>query len=197
MPEPHTHHKSGHGHLDLIIALSAIFISAVSLAVAVHHGKTMEKLVAANSIPHVTVESGNILPELGTAPVSHASLRNVGVGPAQIKSLTLRYKGKPVRSLQELAKTCCNLDLDAAEMVVNQERDRFIPAGERSLIYRFPKTARNAEIWDKMEQARRDVDLDICYCSVFDECYRYVTGPTRSRSRVKQCEPQGDREFIP
>ena len=47
--EGHSHgHHTGIKWLDLILAGSAIFISVVSLVVSIHHGRTMEQLVAAN-----------------------------------------------------------------------------------------------------------------------------------------------------
>ncbi len=52
--EVHAHaHKTGHRWVDMAIAISAITISVISLFVAIEHGKTEEKLVAANSWPFV------------------------------------------------------------------------------------------------------------------------------------------------
>jgi hypothetical protein len=44
-PEPR---KTGHRAIDFSIAASAIVISLISLAVAIHHGRVQERLVAAN-----------------------------------------------------------------------------------------------------------------------------------------------------
>ncbi len=50
--EVHVHpHKTGHGLFDIAITLAAIFISGLSLFVAIEHGKTERDLVAANSWP--------------------------------------------------------------------------------------------------------------------------------------------------
>lgn len=46
-----TEHEHGHGHghktgvpwLDIIVAVSAVFISVVSLVVSIAHGRTMER----------------------------------------------------------------------------------------------------------------------------------------------------------
>jgi uncharacterized membrane protein YhfC len=50
-------HKTGHAWVDLIIAFSAITISVISLFVAITHGRTEEKMVAANSWPFLTFET--------------------------------------------------------------------------------------------------------------------------------------------
>ncbi|MCU1334350.1 MAG: hypothetical protein JWM08_3342 [Candidatus Angelobacter sp.] len=48
--EGHSHgHRTGIPWLDLILAGSAIFISVVSPIVSIHHGRTMEQLVAEES----------------------------------------------------------------------------------------------------------------------------------------------------
>ena len=67
--EVHAHAKhTGHRFLDLTLALSAIFISVVSLIVAIEHGRTERELVAANSWPFVQANS-SLIPT-ATAPDS-------------------------------------------------------------------------------------------------------------------------------
>jgi hypothetical protein len=53
--EPH-HHHTGHSRLDMIFGALAVVLSGVSVFIAIHHGQTMERLVAANSWPNSTVE---------------------------------------------------------------------------------------------------------------------------------------------
>jgi len=55
----HEIHKSGHRVADLIVGFSAIFISLCSLALAIYHGHTMERLVEANSRPFVQFDTSN------------------------------------------------------------------------------------------------------------------------------------------
>ncbi len=52
--QPHARHKGGLPQwLELTIAGTALVTSISSIAIAVHHGQIMEKLVEANSIPFV------------------------------------------------------------------------------------------------------------------------------------------------
>jgi hypothetical protein len=60
---PHVAHGTGHRWLDLTLALSAMLVSIVSLAVAVHHGNAMDRLVAANSWPFLMYDTDNIDPQ--------------------------------------------------------------------------------------------------------------------------------------
>ena len=84
-PEPR---KTGHRLVDFSIALSAIVISLISLAVGIHHGRVQERLVAATSWPFLSF-------------------------PALLKSLVVRYKGKPVRGWFELLEQCCGVERTA------------------------------------------------------------------------------------
>src|SRR5580704_7329630 len=64
---PHSHPShTGHRWLDIVLGLSAMFVSVVSLVVAVEHGRTMERMadantrmVDANSWPFVEFDSHN------------------------------------------------------------------------------------------------------------------------------------------
>ena len=60
---PHAAHSTGRRWLDLTLALSAMFVSLVSLAVAVHHGNAMDRLVAANSWPFLMYSTDNLDPQ--------------------------------------------------------------------------------------------------------------------------------------
>ena len=92
--EVHAHaHKTGRPKLDLIIALSAIFISAVSLVVAIEHGRTERDLVAANSWPFLRSLMDNGYDDGRDIAVG---VTNAGVGPAKLESLELSYAGVPV-----------------------------------------------------------------------------------------------------
>src|SRR6185503_13369949 len=45
---PHAH-KTGHHWIDMTVAVAAVFISVVSLAVAILHGRTMERMAEENA----------------------------------------------------------------------------------------------------------------------------------------------------
>jgi hypothetical protein len=40
---PHVH-KTGHNWVDLVVAISALFVSVVSLGIGILHGRTMERM---------------------------------------------------------------------------------------------------------------------------------------------------------
>ena len=50
---PHARHGGLPRWLELVIAVTALITSISSIAIAVHHGSIMEKLVQANSLPYM------------------------------------------------------------------------------------------------------------------------------------------------
>ena len=110
--ESHSHAPhTGLPWLDLIIAGSAIFISVVSLIVSIHHGSTMEKLVAANekqveasTLPILRFTTGNVWED---AKVVHFDLRNGGTGPAIVEWLRIKWNGQSTTGPGDLFDRCC------------------------------------------------------------------------------------------
>ncbi|MEF8762487.1 hypothetical protein, partial [Stenotrophomonas sp. A3_2] len=82
--EGHVRH-TGHRRLDTVLGLAAVVMSATSVGIALHHGRIMEKLVAANTWPVLTFDSSNT-DYTGKRHVVKLSLQNVGVGPTRIET---------------------------------------------------------------------------------------------------------------
>ncbi len=200
-PEKRRRRKSGQLSFGSIASAGAIFISGISLGVAIYQGRIMERLAAANAMPYVTVESSNYLPDRANKAAINVSLRNVGVGPASVKSLQVYRNGQAVRSADDLFTACCGQATaqNASTIIRNQDLDRFIPAGERSLLFEFAQTAANREVWSKFDRVRTELSYDVCYCSVFDDCYRLRTGRgvRMLRTRLRQCPMTEQPQFVP
>jgi hypothetical protein len=114
-------HEHGHGHktgvpwLDVVVAVSAVFISVVSLVVSISHGRTMErlvdqneKIVAADTLPFLMFYSSDVDQQTYGKRVS-VELKNGGVGPAVIDWLELRWRGKAYTP-EGLIRACCAPD---------------------------------------------------------------------------------------
>src|SRR3954467_5248927 len=98
--KPHVHHgKTGTPWYDLALPIAALFVSFVSIFIAWHHGQVMkelvhqnEKLVEANSLPYLQIDTSTLEPDLRT-PAFRLTVQNQGVGPARIAEVTVRVKG--------------------------------------------------------------------------------------------------------
>ena len=185
---------------DLVLALSAIFISAVSLAVAIEHGRTERDLVAASSWPFlrgVLSNDGGEAPGEGSVVIG---ISNGGVGPAKVESFEVFYRGAPMRSGLELLRHCCGLGAtakDEARQLPNSYRyattdHSVIRPGEIFATFAVP---RGSEVGDKLAAALPDITVRGCYCSILDQCVMSDLTSTRTKP-VKAC-PEPAVRFNP
>jgi hypothetical protein len=175
---PHAH-RTGHHWIDMTVALAAVFISVVSLAVAILHGRTMERmaeenarLVAANSWPFVQYGQATLTTDGVTR--AHMKVFNAGVGPAKIESAELVWKGVAYRGAREFLEACCGFDPASGKPVDYSVVPGFVlPAGAESRFLEFSKPTDPA-VFAALQQAyvSRDLQLNVCYCSIFDECWQ-------------------------
>jgi hypothetical protein len=189
----HAPHHTGRRWLDLTLALCAIFISIVSLAIAVHHGLAMDRLVNANSWPFLTYHTDN----QDAAGHRDISLRidNAGVGPARFETFEVWWQGQPVASADELLRRCCmpesgsKIDAAAARSMnlsVGVIAPSVMRAGGEQSFLGLELADANAAIWHRLDVARMQIKMRACYCSVFDECWETDLRQTSTKS-VKSC----------
>ena len=188
--EGHLHHKTGHGAADKILAVLAVFLSGVSVFIAVHHGKTMERLVAANSWPNISYGTSNLDDATGRDVIS-LTLKNTGVGPARIDSFEVFYKGKPLKSVGDLAD-CCGKGRFSS--TTSNVLDEVLPARESINFIAIAKSATTPEIWEAANRERFNIRVRVCYCSVFDECFVRDSAERRPH-RVSECRPSQPVEY--
>jgi hypothetical protein len=185
--EAHHHHKTGHSRLDMIFAALAIFLSCVSVFIAIHHGQTMERLVAASTWPNISFGTGN---ETDGIDQITLDLTNTGVGPARLETFEVFYKDKPVANLKELAIACCaGADQHVkGSFGTSSVRGNVLPARETIHFVSLRKDRNAPEIWAIANRERFNVSERICYCSVFDDCW-VATSNSMKPTAVKECTP--------
>ena len=196
--EVHAHaHKTGHGWVDLAIALSAITISVISLFVAIEHGRTEEKLVAANSWPFLVYQSSSNGLDVGSRRLD-LRLVNSGVGPARVQWVKMKLDRRPVRTRADLLGRCCGVpnstptDLVKLGLISQNEVVGVIPAREGVTFLAWVETPNNRKTWDALNDTRHRLAFQACYCSVLDECWISNLTPTARPKRVEQCQPSDD-----
>lgn len=202
---PETRPRTTRFHfLEFIMSAAALIVSGTSIAVALHHGEIMEKLVAANSLPYAQVVSGNasFRPDGTMERRWYLQMRNLGVGPADVTDVQLSVDGHPVHDLRQWLSACCATDDEARELVaalegetvVNNLPRHFIPAGEEVTLFSIPLTESTQPYWDRMGNLFGRTAIEVCYCSVFGECWS--TNVSGARHEVDACHPSEHR-FTP
>jgi hypothetical protein len=198
----HAHPRhTGTRWFDLALALSAIFISAVSLFVAIEHGRTERDLVAASSWPFIRelmdneYDAGD-----GTTRFAAIGISNGGVGPAKLESFEVFYRSVPMGSGLGMLRRCCGLGPTADDV------KRQLPHGIRYSLtdhtvvrpgeaYATFAVPRSTEVGDRFAAAFPDITLRGCYCSILDQCFISNLKDTRT-TPVKAC-PEPAVQFSP
>lgn len=192
--------RTGFRHFDVIVSITAIFISAVSLYVAIEHGRTERQLVAANVWPFLREIRSNSSGANGDIAIG---LMNVGVGPAKVRSFEVFYRGNPVSSGLDLLRKCCGLPADPAGVKAKLPRGFFYSSADNNVlrpgepdpvlkVYRIPTAA---DIPNRFSAALGELSFRACYCSVLDQCWRSNLQSIRVET-VKEC-PAPEHPFNP
>ena len=191
-PEVEAHlHKTGHSHIDLILGSLAVVLSMVSVFIAVRHGETMERLVAANSWPNISYSTGNELP--GQEKVITLDLKNSGVGPARIDTFELFYKDKPVANSTDLLATCCESKVNNFSM--STVRNEVLPARDTIEFLTMEAAKNKPGRVGGVQQGNGSR----CACGFATaRCSRNAgcgTARSRGRNGVAQCAPSQPVQF--
>lgn len=181
-PEAPHHHASHTGHkwFDIALGLSAIFVSVVTLIVAIGHGRTMERMadanmrmVEANSWPFIDFSTHDRSDKGGDEV--RLVLTNEGIGPARIETFELWWRGKAMSSPMQLLKACCISDFGTQSagptIGLGLASPRILRAGEHVDFLSIELTAPGRQAYEKFNTERDYIRTRICYCSVFDECW--------------------------
>jgi hypothetical protein len=201
MHQPHAHkHRGLPQWLELSIAGAALVTSISSIAIAIHHGQIMEKLVQANSLPFVIGGFSDITPE-GERVLS-LDLLNRGVGPAKQRSLRVKVDDRYVTSVDQLMAASIGPEQAQASKKVlnfanNRVKMRFLaPGGALQTVFRTVKTPENTQYWEALEAAQPRWSLEYCYCSVFEECW-FVPNKWEEPQPIEECVRDEPNEFLP
>lgn len=124
---------------------------------------------------------------------------NDGVGPALIKSVQLYNKDQNIQNIQELKKVFPKPLDDFTYMEASfNTATGVLGAGDSKPIFslKWPDTSENRaaiQLWLRsLAKRRRDVNLDICYCSVFDRCWSTINQTSIRDNSVKRCRSEGE-----
>jgi hypothetical protein len=187
--------RTGMRWFDLTLALSAIFISAVSLAVAIEHGRTERDLVAASSWPFLRAVLSN---EFGDGPDDLSAVigvSNGGVGPAKLESFEVFYRGAAAHSGLDLLRRCCGLGPTADDVSRQLPHGRHFEITDHTVLRPGEAKAtfgvrRGSDVGERFAASLTEFSFRACYCSILDQCWVSNLRDTHTRP-VKACaEPK-------
>ena len=189
---------------ELVIAAAVVLISLASLFTAVYQSIVMRRTLEASVWPRVEWENSNYDAERRVNAITFA-VANRGVGPARIARVEILLKGKRVGNENTLLLDCCadgatpemrlatlrRLTEQGDLMTFTSTLDGVaLTPGQERILFEFDRPVEQSPalaVWDRLNKIRDELNLSVCYCSVFDDCwssqaraYKQTTEPVRS-----------------
>jgi hypothetical protein len=171
------------GMVELSVALAALVVSAVSLYISQRQTQVMDRQLAATVWPAVQYSTSNLH---GGEPVIAMSLENAGVGPARIHSFRVAHHGEEVADLTDFVTQCCAPEDILVRTITSAVEGRILPAGQTIDAFLLPAEDNDPEVFHRLDRVRGELDVQLCYCSVLEECWEVSRGEGEPRA-VRSC----------
>ncbi len=166
---------------EMITAISAVFIGLCAIGISLYETSLIRQ-----------AQKGSVWPALGGGYSYNQDgfsylLENAGVGPAIIEYIILTVDGEPIETWDQYFD---KLEVDINNYLVTQASGRIVsPQSKLDILYIPPQ--RNI---DHIAQEQARVDVEICYCSVYEDCW-IVTMNERAKE-VSSCDANDRLQFI-
>jgi hypothetical protein len=185
--EHHHHHHTGHRWLDITLGVSAVFISLMSLLLAIQHGRAMERMVEMSSWPYVVVQDSTARPD--GSPRILLNIINSGVGPAKVESIEVFYNGEAQTDPNSLVRSMLKISDPNREMNILESDavDSVLPARDSRDLMDVLLSKYSTDEYQVLRKAMGKVTYRVCYCSVFDECSVVDSRKDGKAERIKAC----------
>ena len=190
---------------EMVVGVFVVLASMAAVGVAVYQGRVMERTLEASVWPYLEYGTGNFDPDDDAWRIRFI-FTNQGVGPARIRWMRLfDSTGEPVRDPAHFLADCCApaeiTDPDArlahirgvfasGSMVLFNEavHGRVLAPGDEVVMFAIerPEDEAARAVWEALDTARYDIRPEVCYCSVFDECWR-ARLPAIDHAPVREC----------
>ena len=176
--------------IGLTTGIVAVFISFLALIVAWNQTRLASDTAKASVLPIVDVDLGYVVD--GEALFFEVKLDNVGVGVADIYSLRTLKDGEPFADEAAFQSSVMSPNMVAWSEAIDGEAVNYLAPNESTTPLRYlirnPYQARSNDYLDgSLGEPMAGVDVEVCYCSVFDDCWTVRHLDRAKPSRVASC----------
>lgn len=192
--------------IEIIVAIAVTTISVASLFVAVFQGVIMQRQLEASVLPIPTVAHGNYDSDQQVYRLSFI-IGNRGLGPVDIRWMHFIHEGVtypgPGSYFASLVEghdddpeeriVVMQRIFDTNQVLTNTVAPQLLAPDDENGFFHFNRPADDSPdraYWERLNAARWQTEIQICYCSVFDQCW-IGTFPQNQRERVNSCAVDG------
>lgn len=190
-------HQRGGLNFETIASMVAMVVGLSALFVAWDQAQIMRKQQHASVIPIVNIVGGFTMePDRN---VLRVIVENDGIGPAIVESAALFVEGRAISDWPSLRASFLPEPLRSGYETSFESTIGVLAPGERlpAIEISWARTDETDAMFRAFQAtvfqaAAAETNLVICYCSVFDRCWRTnVVGAARPRP-VEQCDDAGE-----
>jgi hypothetical protein len=145
---------------EFIVALAAIIVSVMTMVVYIYQANIMREQQHVSVWPYVEWDM-----EVGSGEFN-VTIINKGVGPAIIRTTSLKFDEQSVSSLDYLKKVVGNLDSVASIYYTSVDK-RVLSAGEQMILVRAAGDLEGKIPSDVFQRT----SYELCFCNVYGECW--------------------------
>jgi hypothetical protein len=172
---------------DMLVAFSAMLIGVCALVVSVVEVRIMREEQRANAWPRVEAF-------VNTGSDYVMRLTNKGFGPALIRGLIIYVDSVPVRDWNALTGRLLG---DTISFTQSKITDTVLAPQDEIEIFK-PSSADSVGF--KISQLTGRVGIELCYCTIYDDCWRlrrptFEGGGRWTHEEVKSCSIDENRRF--
>ena len=180
-------HSGRRGTLSSLTSGLALSVSIFALAIGAWQTRLMQGQARASVWPFLSIGYSYSSNTDTDGFVWH--IDNNGVGPARIESVTLGLDGKPMKNWVEVMKALgATSPINVSTTSFNG--DVIPPSLNRETTIKAIRVHQR-EVAALFKGAVDRFKMDVCYCSVYDECW--VAHWQQSKvDAVERCAPNGD-----
>ncbi len=163
------HKRSVFRQPEMLVAIAAIVLSICGLFIALYEASIARRAERASVWPHIEVST--------SVRGSRVEIRvqNTGVGPARINAANLTYNGNVMTDWTALLQAL-DIELASVSRSYSLIGGRVLGAdagAETMLVVDIADASADPVASQRLAAAILDssVDVTLCYCSVYDECW--------------------------
>ncbi len=155
---------------QMLVGLSALLLSLCGLFISIYEASLIRQAQRASVWPYVQIAAS-----LSPGRIN-LWVQNTGVGPARIQAASVTYKGETKANWSDLIRNVIGVDPDSTGFYRSMINGRVLPTNSPGeSIFRVTEdngpAARELVASLRREILEGTIDVTVCYCSVYDECW--------------------------
>jgi hypothetical protein len=171
--------------VDRVLSLCAGIAAITAVAVSLYQSALARRQLRASAWPYVSQANAFTAGRDYTRVVS-----NEGVGPARVRAFEVRVDGRPVPTWNDAVRALTGAG-EPKLVYSSFRRGSVLPAGASRTLLTLPSGERALKFW---AEAQTRLETVVCYCSVYDECWRASSEQEEPRA-VRACTADSAAAF--